>query len=490
MQIKHLTTVVLTASSLMAGLGDYSLPNLSQNTQANQIVSTVSSLAGRGGQSGVHSLTSMFSSGGALSGLLNQTISIPGISGFKLECNLPSIPYANPHSSGGWNICQNENGQQLSSLNSVSSDGGNILSNLLGQITENLFSLGACRLTRDVKKACTQIISQNYCNGINETASSLETNDMGNQNYSPTILMTPESIISSSAEEITNFGDTIVNKYAKSTHSSNPCATALPEERAKMIPVGAGKTTVADVEKNYLNKDYILKHGLSESGADSIYSPKMVFWKNCIYTHPDHPEICSSKNYRLPATYADVVKSVERTKTILGDKIPSSTNVFDEAQILANNYAKKCEDSSDQAECEKNIYKNGYTQTSANGKSTVIKPSEEKIKSYENIDRATAYYARLLKNINSEKATYAFMNEDIAQTIPLEKRTNFRIKGSIEMDKEALRDYFIDQISQEKKELIDIQFNLIKISASQFNPKQAMEEVENMVKSFEQLASN
>ena len=487
MQIKHLATFLLTVSSLMAGLGDYSLPNLTQNTQTNKIASTVSSLVKGNKLGGIQSLTSMFSSSGALSGLLNQTISIPGIAGFKLECNLPSIPYPDPNSSGGWNICQNANGKKLSSISSALSDGGDILSNLFKQIGKNMFSLGPCKLTRDVKEACTQVISQNYCDNLEGVSSSFEKNS---ENYSPTILMTPESVISSSAEEITNFGDTIVNKYAKSIQSSNPCATALPEERAKMIPVGSGKTTVADVEKNYLNKDYILKHGLSESGADSIYSPKMVFWKNCIYTHPDHPEICSSKNYRLPSTYADVVKSVERTKTILNDKIPSSTNVFNETQILANNYAKKCKNSSDQAECEKDIYKNGYTQIDANGKSIVIKPSEEKIKSYEDVDKATAYYARLLKNINSEKATYAFMNEDIAQTIPLEKRTDFRIKGSIEMDKEALHDYFIDQINQEKKELIDIQFNLIKISASQFNPKQAMKEVEDMVKSFEQLASN
>lgn len=55
------------------------------------------------------------------------------------------------------------------------------------------------------------------------------------------------------------------------------------------------------------------------------------------------------------------------------------------------------------------------------------------------------------------------------------------------MKKRSLHGYFIDKIMYSKKEIVDLEHNLIKVSSTQFNAQEALQEVEALIASFEAM---
>lgn len=489
MSIKYLLLYVSAASVLHAGIGDYadtvkdaksllggntnSITSTSSGSSSplssiGQTVNTASSLT-RGVSSVLNSdattkvVTNIFGAVGVNNSFFIQPLKIPGLAGLNIQCDLSN-------SGRRLDVCEDIFG----GIEDGIIGGLNKLLNIL----DKGVSIGPCRTGLEIRRVCQTDLLQDSCKaikGLTKSAfSSIKENTVG---------LTPVSTLVSAVGEMAKFGEEIVTEYLKD-HVPNSCLAILPRERSKKITVGNKGKTITDLQNSNFNSKNILQHGVQRSGGQSLYSPEMYTWQECIYTHPDNPEICDSKNYRLPTTYADSQAEIDTMRIKLSDGL-EKTDTFEQSLLLGSNYAQQCAGSSDQAACESQIYENGYKVINSDGTIQTVKPKEVKQRRHEDVERSVSYFSSLVKGVKNENSYYGLMNEELAQTVPVEQRGKFRQKALVEMKKDTLFDYFVDRIKYSKKEIVDIEQNLLKVSASQFNSQEALKEVEAIIAYFE-----
>lgn len=394
-----------------------------------------------------------------------QPIKIPGLIGLNLECDLPD------NGSGrSLDVCSDI----IGGIEDGVIGGFNSIAKLLGKG----ISLGGCKVSVDTRKICKTDILEDSCNAIRSAGKSVA---KGLKDAS--VQLTPVQSIVASVEEIARFGEDMTKEYMKDMVDSNNCLAILPKERRKNIPVGNKGKKLAELYRDNFSANNLMSKGVRQSGGDSIYSPELYTWRECIMVNPDNPEVCDAERFVLPKTYEDVQNEIDKTRLAMSDGMERS-RVFDNSIVLANNYIMKCKEGETQYACEERIYKDGYEVIDASGKTSIVKPSEMKQKQYEDANRGIAAFSSVSKALRNEKSYLGFMTEDVAQQVAIQDRKKFRHKALINMKKEAMYDYSLDRILQLKKEIIDIEHNLVKVSASQFNAKEAKQEVDAIIAAF------
>lgn len=499
-KIRNITILVLPCVHLYAGIGDYR-PIYDSQTQNsitnNAIVKSVSSATGSSGKAVLDGLNNVnnikntissfdgkkitdaiFSGLGMSDDFFMQPIKIPGLAGLNLECDLPD-----KGSGRKLDICQDIGGgledQMIGGINKI-----------FETLTKGV-SIGGCKVSVETRKICKTDMLQDSCAAIKSAGNDITkgVKNAAGELIDPIVKLTPVQAVVSSVEEMARFGEDLVKDYMKDQVDSNSCLAILPSERRKRAPIGNKGKTVDDVYRENFNADNILKVGVQRAGASSFYSTLLYTWKECVLLNPDNPEVCDAKNFKLPETYEDIQGEVDKTRLLMSDGIEKS-KTFEDSLLLANNYISKCSNGEAQSDCEERIYKEGYTVINSEGQEEKVIPAEAKSRKYEDIAKSTSAYASLIKaiKVGNKGSNTGFMTEQVIQKMPIEKRIEARNSALLGMKEQAMLDYFIDKTLQHKKEIVDIEHNLVKIAASQFNSEEAMARVNSIITSFEQSA--
>ena len=155
-------------------------------------------------------------------------------------------------------------------------------------------------------------------------------------------------------------------------------------------------------------------------------------------------------------------------------------NGFKNILVISNNYKEQCSDVPDPVACENKIWEEGYT---INNKKII--PSKLLTKKQQNIELSNARLMTVIDEANMPKNRLNFLSQDFINSLPPSDREEYKRLAKKEMMKRVLKNYFWDEITMNEKELASIELDLQKVSASQFYPKQAINEVNELVKIFE-----
>jgi len=334
--------------------------------------------------------------------------------------------------------------------------------------TKLKINIGVCEVDMGLSSSCIVNLAQNLCK---KTI---------NQN-----IETPVKTIRGSYKNLETTGNIFLKKHSW----SSKCGLLFAKNKKKIIKNPNG-TTEEQIEKTYFVPAIINAYGLNAVNAKSIYDTNLLDWKRCIRLNakPNDPFYAlkkCSKLYKetMPKTEYDVDNAISDTIPFIDDGISDALdNAFKNVLIFQANYAQKCAKSNNPTQCENDLWNKGFQR--ADG--TELQPKKLYNNQLDKIEKANARFYSILKEATRKKKEIIFLSQDFIDTLPIKQREEYLRKAKKVMYQKILNRYFLQQITNNEKELVSIEYDAKKVASTIFYPKQALNEINTLINRLNQ----
>ena len=243
-----------------------------------------------------------------------------------------------------------------------------------------------------------------------------------------------------------------------------------------------GNKTNKQIEEDYLSPQAIGSK-VEAGGTSAYWKPgKLNLYETCIKNalskgvrNPE--ESCKGEFYALPKDRLEVKEQIATTvKTSLRDSSNGLTKkVSDIEKTLEMSQFKGCSNGSN-GECTDSSYLNSQKQLQ-----TMIKGEEtEKIKQ---IEEEMASFQETLKIATMPKYEITYPTQEILNGLHPEKKADFVVAANKQMHQKALFNASIQNLTDLKKELVELSFRKAELSNNTFYPNLALEEAQKIMNS-------
>jgi len=331
--------------------------------------------------------------------------------------------------------------------------------------TKFSFSLGPCRIDVGLSDKCIYQFYKKQCKAIMNK-----------------YLDSPIKTARASAKNLKTTGDIIIKKYSW----NNQCSTLLPSDRLKNIK-NPQNINYSDILKKYDNPQIVYRYAIPSTGNNGIFDSNLVKWKDCIFNNAGKPNAlkqCNIIKHTMPKTEYDVQNQIVSGVLMLNDNsIDPLNNDYKNLLIAQKFFATKCANSDNPQSCEDDYWNNGFK--TDDGREINFKKIYNK--RLIQIEKSNALLLKYIQYATLPDKEIIFLSEDFIQTLPADKREQYRKKAQKIMYQKILNNYFVREITEEEKANISIEFDAMKVASSQFYPKQAMQEIQDLVNTFSML---
>lgn len=262
----------------------------------------------------------------------------------------------------------------------------------------------------------------------------------------------------------------------------------------KYSNVKYGNTTAKELHNEVLSPDKVLSNSNS-GGIKSLYNPSILdLYTSCVKSkllsganEGSVQEMCNKNNFSLPENQMETLKSIaEASNVFLADPLANSTAENYQAKSIVQKNMSNCDTSDlnfDLAGCQEEAFK--YSQVSDTSSSGTEGSGVDISTAHKNkigeVEKHTSILGTQIESATLPSFRIAFPNQKGLEKVVEGKKLEYIALSKKQMAQDVLFKNSLTQLSQLKKELLDINFRKIRVASVPFYEKRAIAKAKLMM---------